>query len=269
MDAFEAHEPAYRVEFRPRKRALSVEQWRFVCEQLTHLPSTGRARRLRFVLALAYSIGMRLSELVRAGIEHLAYEPPEADDPGDWVLTVRGKGDRVREVTLLDEVIVALQRYLAERALPTDIRAADPGVYLIGRVDDLRERLRAADRLHGTVVPKSAGDGLDRQGALRSPAAGDGAKGATLYKEIKAFFGRCADVLEAHDRKGAERLRAASTHWLRHSHATHSLARGLPLEIVRKVFGHASLSTASRYVRPERGDRRQAMRKLLSLVSTN
>lgn len=79
-------------------------------------------------------------------------------------------------------------------------------------------------------------------------------KGTTLYKELKAFFAHFADALEARNLKGAARLRAASTHWLRRSHATHALVRRVPLHIVREVLRHASLSTTSRYDKPERGD---------------
>ena len=92
---------------------------------------------MRFVLAFAYSTGLRLSELVRARRAHLTYEAPDADDPGGWTLAVLGKSDRLREVTLLDEVVAALKRYLAERHLPEDLAAVDPGVYLIGRVAGL------------------------------------------------------------------------------------------------------------------------------------
>ena len=125
----------------------------------------------------------------------------------------------------------------------------------------------AASATHDRILwSELTGDGLDGQDVLRLPAAGNGLEGSILYKETKTFFRGCADALGVHDRKGAERPRAASTPWLRHSYATHSLVRGLPLEFVREVLGHASLSTTSRYVRPERGDRRRARRKLVSLM---
>jgi hypothetical protein len=39
-----------------------------------------------------------------------------------------------------------------------------------------------------------------------------------LYKAMKATFVRCADRLQMRDGVAAERLRRASTHWLRHTH---------------------------------------------------
>lgn len=45
----------------------------------------------------------------------------------------------------------------------------------------------------------------------------------------------------------------ASTHWLRHSHATHALDNKAPLKLVQETLGHSSLATTGRYthVRPE------------------
>lgn len=38
-----------------------------------------------------------------------------------------------------------------------------------------------------------------------------------------------------------------SPHWLRHSHASHSLDRGCPPQLLQQSLGHASLDTTSRY----------------------
>jgi site-specific recombinase XerD len=39
-----------------------------------------------------------------------------------------------------------------------------------------------------------------------------------------------------------------SPHWLRHAHASHSIQRGAPIEVVRDTLGHGSLATTSRYI---------------------
>lgn len=41
---------------------------------------------------------------------------------------------------------------------------------------------------------------------------------------------------------------SVSPHWLRHSHATHSLKRGAPLNLVQKSLGHSRLDTTSVYL---------------------
>ena len=45
----------------------------------------------------------------------------------------------------------------------------------------------------------------------------------------------------------------ASTHWLRHAHATHAMEKHAPLKLIQETLGHADLRTPSRYqhVRPE------------------
>lgn len=45
-----------------------------------------------------------------------------------------------------------------------------------------------------------------------------------------------------------------SPHWLRHSHASHSLDRGAPVQLVQSTLGHASVATTSRYLHARPGD---------------
>jgi len=61
------------------------------------------------------------------------------------------------------------------------------------------------------------------------------------------------------DLRGAERFERASTHWLRHTHASHSIAAGLPVEIAQQNLGHASLATTTVYVTTEKKRRMRAM----------
>lgn len=46
----------------------------------------------------------------------------------------------------------------------------------------------------------------------------------------------------------------ASAHWLRHSHASHSLDRGASLVTVRDTLGHASIATTNKYLHSKRSD---------------
>ncbi len=45
----------------------------------------------------------------------------------------------------------------------------------------------------------------------------------------------------------------ASTHWLRHAHATHAMDAGAPLRLIMAIMGHADLRTPAKYqhIRPE------------------
>jgi len=62
------------------------------------------------------------------------------------------------------------------------------------------------------------------------------------------FFATAADVLGDANPSLAEKLRRATPHWMRHTHATHALQRGAELTTVRDNLRHASLSTTSMYL---------------------
>lgn len=46
----------------------------------------------------------------------------------------------------------------------------------------------------------------------------------------------------------------ASAHWLRHSHASHSLDRGASIVTVRDTLGHSSIATTNKYLHSKRRD---------------
>jgi len=82
------------------------------------------------------------------------------------------------------------------------------------------------------------------------------------YRQLKGFFGECAQVLRhLGDVKGAERFEKASTHWMRHSHASHAIAAGMPIEIAQQNLGHASLATTTVYVTTESKRRMRAVER--------
>lgn len=241
-------------------RSLSPAQWTWVVGQLDQLPDTSAHRRLRVALKLLYATGLRLSEVVAARLDDLQWVeyPPDAEDQSvvsGWLLRVLGKGQRLREVPVPDEVVAELSAYLAARGLVPDPRApGQGGAGLLGRATDLDER---APNLRHHRHPRSHDVPLPQADPQQGIAA------STLYGQIKAFFRDCAQVLAAQgDTRGAERFARASTHWLRHSHASHTIARGLPIEIAQQNLGHASLATTTVYVTTESKRRMKALQRL-------
>lgn len=228
-------------------RSFTVSQWGFIEGQLEQLRDTSASRRLKFALHLLYATGLRLSEVVAATVDDLQWVqyPPDAEDKEPvegWMLRVIGKGQKERDVPVPVGVVSELAGYLTSRGLdpdPEDI--GSQGAHLLGKASDSDERAR----------------GLSR--GLR-PDPRDGIAATTLYDQIKRFFSDCSDVLRGQaDAKGAERLARASTHWMRHSHASHAIAGGMPIEVAQQNLGHASLATTTVYVTTERKRRMKAV----------
>ena len=218
---------------------FSLAQWQFIEGQLTMLPATSANQRLTFGLHLLYATGLRLSEVVAATVDDLQWVEYPADASDDqpmegWLLRVIGKGQKEREVPLPADVVGELARYLVSRGLdadPEDI--GNQGAFLLGKASD------AAERAPGL----STGQAIDpRQGIAAT----------TFYDQIKRFFEDCAGVLQGQgDTRGVDRFTKASTHWMRHSHASHAIASGMPIEIAQQNLGHASLATTTRYTTSE------------------
>jgi len=229
-------------------RAFTQSQWRFLNERAAALGSESASLRLRFALSLFYATGLRISEAVAAKVDHLNWVeyPGEGDEPGveGFELTVIGKGDKLRVVPVPDDVIELLGEYLVSRGLTSEPRdIGNSGAFLIGRLVDAHER---APNLVGAT----------RDGRL-------GISATTLGEQMKQFFEECSrELLAAGDVRCAERFARATTHWLRHTSASHALASGdVPLVAVKELLGHASLNTTSAYVTTEQRQRMVAVQR--------
>lgn len=58
--------------------------------------------------------------------------------------------------------------------------------------------------------------------------------------------GRIWGIVTAAAKKAG--IEHASTHWLRHAHATHAIEHGCDVRIVQQSLGHSSLTTTERYI---------------------
>jgi len=81
-----------------------------------------------------------------------------------------------------------------------------------------------------------------------------GISGTRLWAVMHRVFGTAAKACEALDPPQvalAAKLRQASPHWMRHTHATHALASGADLLTVRDNLRHKSIATTSIYLGSE------------------
>lgn len=77
---------------------------------------------------------------------------------------------------------------------------------------------------------------------------GAGIETTRLWRVLRRFFVLVADAIQDERPGTAEKLRRASPHWMRHTHASHALARGTELIMVRDNLRHSSISTTSTYL---------------------
>jgi site-specific recombinase XerD len=227
-----------------RARAFTKKQWAFIQYMLSQQDASGAGLRLLFVVNFAYATGMRLSELVKAKVTDLK-RLEFSDGEQGWVIGVIGKRSKWREIPVPDSVMELTHEYLTARGLPADPSLCEEDTFLIGRIPATY------------AAGAKAQDHFDRK---RGIAEG------TLYDELKRFFTLCAENMRSDDPVAANRLLNASTHWLRHTFATHALNdhdNPLPLHMVQETLGHASPATTTIYVDTEIKERMRATRKFI------
>lgn len=179
------------------------------------------AQRIRFILDFWHGTGPRPMEMVAARLGQLL-----RDDAGDDWLRVQGKGSREGDVAVPLSSMAALERFLMQRGLPTTRSRWNPDTPLIP--------------------------------SLEEPERGIGT--GRLRNLLERFFKQAADRLEEANPVLAHKLRQATPHWLRHTHATHALELGVDLKTVQENLRHASLTTTSVYVHTDKGRRARQMR---------
>jgi len=213
-------------------RSFTEDEWAHVQRCIADEPAGAARTRLKCLLELLVTSGVRLEELAQARWGNLRLETlPEL--PPTWVLSVTGKRNKTRDVPLADDVVELLREH-AEGFR----EAEEEG----GWTEADRPLIFA---LAGSVPQWGLVDGRVRQVAV-AEVGGGALSGAGIYALLKRFFGRAAASAGAAGLE-AGRFEAASTHWMRHTFARQSLVDGAPLEVVSELMGHASIDTTSIY----------------------
>jgi site-specific recombinase XerD len=217
-------------------RALTGSEWtavRGLADRLegSHGWQAPAAQRLRFLLDFGYATGLRAHELVGATLGDI-----RTDAHGDSWLRATGKGARPGAVVLPPLALDALEQYLLQRGLPVTRRSWQPSTPLVASL-------------------RPDGHGSDAVTPTR------------LRQVVTAFFAIAAAQVAIDNPEQASRLRAASPHWLRHTHASHALACGVELVAVRDNLRHASISTTSTYLHDDKERRAQQVRAAFGRVT--
>ena len=221
--------PASKVDVR---RSFTEAEWSHVLQCLDGLPAGPEGVRVKCILELLVTSGIRLDELASARHGDMRLESlPEL--PDTWILTVTGKRNKTREVPLNDDVVRLLATH-GKEFMEEDKQLDDSS------------NLPLIRTLHASVAKWArAGEGAITATPL-SENPGSALSASGIYAVLKRFFAQAAkSAVDAG--LDATRFERASTHWMRHTFVRQALVDGVPIEVVSELAGHASIDTTSIY----------------------
>jgi len=212
--------------------ALTPKQWQFVIQHLEERARDERYYRLRFILWLAIGTGLRIEELVDARAGDI-----DADSSGDdYEITVVGKGTKERRTTFPNGLMPILADYMEVRGLGRELNKWPSDTPLIATLATKNQENRRA------------------------------VSAATLHQILTGHFAEVAKAIDAEDAKASERLRSATTHWLRHTFGTMNANRNTPVQLIQAALGHADVGTTGIYLAAERRQRAQVINEFFNEI---
>ena len=214
------------------KRSFTEAEWLHVLHCVDAQSAGPENLRLKCILELLVTSGIRLEELARATHKDLRLEALP-DLPETWILTVTGKRNKTREVPLNPDVVRLL------------------GLHGGDFLDEDLARENQADlplirTLHASVAKWSRGQGGELVVGSKNESAGTPLSSAGIYAVLKRFFRQAAKTAEVVG-LDSRRFEKASTHWMRHTFVRQALVDGVPIEVASELAGHASIDTTSIY----------------------
>ncbi len=192
-------------------RAIQPERWSVILARLEIL-SAGEPAAERMVFLLQF--------LEATGLRAAELLGARLGDlrrlDGRLLLQVHGKGSKNRVIPLASQAQRALQRYLRYRGLDQGAMLSQPEAPLLCSLINAGQPL-----------------------SYRS-----------LYGSMKTWLNKAID---GSDLSWGEKVAAAraSPHWLRHTCGTRALERGVPLDVVGQLLGHADPRTTAKYTRAQ------------------
>ncbi|AXE31853.1 integrase [Chromobacterium phragmitis] len=207
------------------ERFLDADCWRHVQDALSGMPR-GSAREVRHAERARWLFTLLYLTGARRAEVAAARTCDLSRRNGNWWWQVTGKGGVSARIPLSDELMEALARYRLSLGLPQQ-PAADDETPLVCRIGGKGQAMPLSDK--------------------------------AIYLVCKEIFSR-AEASAPRDEMRAS-LREASTHWLRHTAASHQLEAGIPLLMVSQNLRHASIQTTRRYLHSEEDARHEANRR--------
>ena len=214
------------------ERYLPADDWPHIEQALQAWPQNTRQQRrsqarARWVMTLAVLTGLRASEIAQARATDVR---PSPRHPGKFNLHLVRKGEVQACLPLLPRVMEAYKAHLSTYEMSGV--AADLPLVLPLRDKDLTPPVANVTRSH-------------------------------VWSIVKEVMRSAADLaMQAGQEAAQQRLRHASTHWLRHTFASNLLDQGADLRSVRDLLDHASISTTNQYLHRPEDQLRQDLERL-------
>jgi site-specific recombinase XerD len=206
------------------RRSLSHGQWRDVIHATRRERYSQHELRDFLALNLAYSTGLRRSELANTTTGRLTRKTRRNAADEGWQLAIPGKGHAARTVPVPRAVMELVIASLRARGLPGDPAVCPANTPLLAHF-----------RSGNSLTP----DGL----------------GQVFHRLFSSMTPRSAVQSNADKRDFAQ----PSAHWIRHTHSHHALESGADCREVQLRLGHARLSTTRLYVKA--GSRARVLRR--------
>jgi site-specific recombinase XerD len=183
--------------------------------------------RARYIILLLFYTGLRIAEAANHTMGNFTQRE------NNWFLRVVGKGQKLREIPVPDELLKALGEFRIKGGL-------------ISLLPTFKE-----------ATPLIPMQNLQQSISTRR-----------IDQILRWAFNLGAAQFEPHEPRRASKLRAASAHWLRHSYVTYLLQAGAPIKVAQENAGHSDVGTTMHYTHVAQADRHEATRQL-SLSKSN
>jgi integrase/recombinase XerC len=215
-------------------RPLTIDQINGVLDTVGTLKQTGWIiKRDRSILALIYSVGLRISEALSLNRSDILMS--------SGFVNVVGKGSKVRSVPLVGEVRDVIMDYIS---------SVEPGGVLPKQsvYEDFEGRTQRRTAVYSDVHEDSSSDSDVQRTIETQPGKGsNGSEALFVNKDGKRLSASSIQKLVKAARKVLGLSATVTPHALRHSCATHLVECGGDLRSIQELLGHSSISSTQIY----------------------
>lgn len=216
-------------------RRLSSQQWQMVISIAKRKAKEDVSyERTLFILSCLYSMYLRISELTANERWTPTMSDFTKDAQGHWWFKTIGKGNKLRQIAVSDDMLNALKRYRTNYLELSPLPLMGEATPLIGH-------------------SKNSNRAMTDTRVIR--------------RIVQTCFDAAADKLKKTSPEDAENLQIATVHWLRHTGISEDV-KHRPREHVRDDAGHSSGAITDKYIDIELTERaKSAKEKILDYNS--